>query len=68
MFTLQRRQILSTAAALTRLACGRAVLAAVLLTLLALVVVFGPVAYVVANLVTSLERLAEVGVHQPEQL
>ena len=39
---------------------GRAVLAAVALTLLALVVVFGPVAYVVANLVTSLERLAEV--------
>ncbi|MBL9060735.1 MAG: AI-2E family transporter, partial [Mangrovicoccus sp.] len=43
---------------MTRRMGGRAGLAAALLTGLALVVVFGPLAYVVANLVASLERLA----------
>ena len=43
---------------MTRRLGGRGGLAAVLLTGLALVMVFGPVAYVVANLVTSLERIA----------
>ncbi len=43
---------------MTRRMGGRAGLAAGLLTGVALVVVFGPLAYVVANLVASLERIA----------